>query len=232
MGEALLRGTRIDLQTSLKAVKDLAEVYVRDLEAQEISDAAIAAVNSSIRSLEGALGKTANAVRVKYGTKPAPTYFPLTDDPSCFAGLLEKNIPGLALGQPEIAKAFERHQPYQPGQEVLGLLKPLYRTNHHHDFTVQERRDTRSNDLVIGGGIAISLGSHGMTIGGPPPWRGIPLRQRVTKAEHPELDVEFREVSYIDWFFKDPNVSVLGTLIPLHDLCVGACEDVSSIAGL
>jgi hypothetical protein len=229
----MLRGAGIDLETSRTALQGLPEVYVHDLEAREISDPAIAAVNTIVRCLEGALGKVANEVRRQFGSREAQTYFPMTHDPSCFAALLDHNIPGLASNHPKIAEAFERNQPYQPGKQVLGMLKALYRENHHHDFTAQERRDTQSADLVIDGGIAISLGSHGVTIGGPPPWRGIPLKQRTTHTtEESPLSVEFREITYIDWYFKTPNVSVLGTLIPLDYLSRQACEDVCATAGL
>lgn len=262
----MLRGARIDLEASLKATQALQEVYVRDLESRELSDDAIAAVNTIVRSLEGALGKIAHEVGKRFVAKTVNPYFPITDCPSKFPTLLQKQLPGLAANHPDIAAAFERQQPYQPGHEPVGLLKELYRENHHHDFTLQERRETQSNELRVGGGVLFSMGAHGFSLGGPPPWRGIPVSQTQnppaeTPAEHPpdglmqmsyvqqedgttevyingklmpqtSDGIEAVTTDWIDWYFTQPEVSVLGTLIPLHDLCVMACEEIWASTGL
>ncbi len=261
----MLRGAIIDLQTSLAAGQSLQRIYVRDLESRELSDDAIAAVNTMVRCLEGALGKVTSEVYKHFAKGRATPYFPITADPSRFPELLEKNLPGIRANHPQIAAAVEAQQPYQPGHAPLGLLKALYRENHHHDFTIQERLETQSHELRIGGGMVLSFGEHGISIGGPPPWRGIPISQTqnppaantpatpegpavftmtVQPEGTPEVYVNGKSVpqaaggvegiktTWIDWYFKKEAVSVLGTLLPLHDLVVVACSEVWASTGL
>lgn len=215
------RGVRIDLQTSRGALAQLQEVCVRDLLTGDLSDEAIAAVATIVRSLRGALDKTANETYERYRTKKAKVgpYYPITQPGKDFDALLEQNIPGLAQSQPAIRDAFERHQPYQPGCGSLRLLPDLYRKNHHHDFTLQEQRDFQVWPLTLLTDPSLAPPQSDLRVDGET-WTGVPMK------DGPAAN------SYIDWFFVEPRVSVLRTLIPLHNVCVQACEDISAIADL
>lgn len=195
-----------------------------------------------MRSLEGALVKIAHEVGKQFAPrKGRGPYFPLTDDPTKFPRLLEGELPNLAATSPHIAAAIERQQPYNPGYAVLGLLKALYRENHHHDFTLQERRQAQTQDFMIGGMILMSTGPHGITLGGPPEWRGVPIAQHRAPGSEVYIDGQLQPAggeaalmatTFIDWYFGDPEVSVLGTLIPLHNLAAQACDEVWGSTGL
>jgi hypothetical protein len=263
----MLRGARIDLETSANGLRALVSVYERDLRAKELSDAAIAAVNTVVRSLEGAMGKTATEVAKRFASRHNKTYFPLAGDPAQFRALFTKNFPNVRDPDSLLRAAFERHQPYRPGHAALAHLKALYRENHHHDFTLQEHRETKSLDIRIGGRTFMTLGSHGMTMGGEPEWRGIPVGMvtgptfdipanavpmnelfvaAITRNEDGSVEVYINgkkvgqspaglqaiDRTFIDWYFVRPPVSVLATLVDLHNLCGLACADISSTAGL
>ena len=262
----MLRGARIDLESSAEAAQKLVEVYERDLEAREVSDDMLKAVRTIVTGLQGALGKIADTIDKEFGKDKHP-YFSIEADPARFPARLERNLPGLQASHPDIAAAIERQQPYHPGHEILGLLPDLYRVNHHHDFSVQERRETQSVDIRVGGQVLMTMGTHGMTLGGPPPWRGVLVeRKQDASIDIPENAVPIGEAmimemtrhedgstdfyingkkvgqspaglqavddKYIDWYFVKPEASVLGTLIPLHNLCAQACVEVWDSAGL
>jgi hypothetical protein len=227
----MLRGARIDLESAQDGLVDLDRVYARDLHARTLSDDAIRAVNTVVRSVEGAMGKTADAVAVRFATNPKPgrrlqAYFPLADNPAEFANLREQRLPGVAVNRPDIAAAFERHQPYQPGRSELGYLKQLYRENHHHDFTLQETRSGMFTGLSFGGAFA------GVESGDiPTGWRGVLIVDGMTPLEGLEGASAGFQI-WADWHFKDPPVSVAATLMALVHLGYEACEDVSVTAGL
>jgi hypothetical protein len=227
----VLRGVDIDLKTSQQAVQTLRDTYERDAHEKKLSDEAIRAVSIIVRSLEGAMGKTAHAVGQRYAMEPCRPYFPLTDDPSQFEKLLEGQIPGLRRAHPDIADVFARHQPYQPGRSALTYLKSLYREHHHHDFALQKVEETRSHDVLFPGGVMISMGDKEFRLGvGPPLWPGIPVRRE--KADTLDPRVRARVTTYVDWYFVDPHLSVLGTLPALCDLCTQACVEISQVAVL
>jgi hypothetical protein len=222
----VLRGVRIDLDTSRQSLADLKQVYERDLRARAVSDDAIKAVNTVVRSLEGAMGKTADAVGRRFATKYTQPYFPLTDNPADFPYLLEKQLPGLAANHPLIAEAVERHQPYHPDSSDLRYLKRLYRENHHHDFTLQETGESRFTGMTIGGMFRIGLDSVGATSG----WELL-VEEDTDPLEGAEVFAVGTQ-TWIDWYFTDPRISVATTLLALHRLCSATCEDVAATAGL
>lgn len=230
----MLRGARIDLQSAAKGLDALKQVYERDLRAGTVSDDAIEAVTTVVRSLEGAMGKTADGVAVQYATQPKKpgarlrAYFPLTDNPAEFKDRLGRNLPGVGANYPRIAAAFERHQPYQPDRSELGYLKELYRVNHHHDFTVQETRNSQFVGVFMGG-FRMGLDTVGETSG----WEVLASEEVMALEPKPGLPPTTAGVQHwIDWYFLDPSVSVATTLLALHRLCSEACEDVSATAGL
>ncbi len=228
----MLRGARIDLEIARKTINELGPVYTSDAKEGTLSDEAIGAVNTFLRSLEGAMGKTADAVAQRFATPKKPgervsPYFPLTTNPAKFPNLLEHNLPGVAASRPDIADAFERHQPYHPRRSTLQHLKQLYRENHHHDFTLQTMRGGTFMGISLGEGIRA-----GIETGDPQPdWQGINIGGAATEPYGPEGISISLEV-WVDWYFKDPPVSVADTLVRLGNLCYEACEDVSATAGL
>jgi hypothetical protein len=143
---------------------------------------------------------------------------------------MEKQIKGLAAKKPKIAAAFERHQPYQPEKAELGYLHALARVNKHRDFTPQTRTEHRRVEAEFAGGsvswdpAAVSFGS-GVFIGGVPV---SPATQR--PVPHPTQTV--KDTIYVDWRFRELQVSVLPTLEALARLVRDAVEDVRRQARL
>ena len=236
----MLRGVRVDLETSRDTLPLLKAAYISDLEAHleepegtqpDISDEVIRHVKTIVRSLRSALDSTATAIEQAHGTgqKNAP-YFLMTMDQARFEELLDQQIRGLRATRPDIADAIERHQPYHPESAELQHLPSLYKVNSHRDYTLQIQGTGMTHTMSFMGMHIMSLGPTGMQIGGAAPWLGL-AKTPPTVAGDPEV-ASGVSGEYIDWRFQDPAISVLGTLLPLHETVVRAVEDVSQVAGL
>ena len=224
----VLRAVQIDLDTADKALRALQDAYAADIKAREISDDVIREVGTIIDRVRGALDKTANQVAKRYAVgQKAPVYFPIATDPEDFEAELDKNIRGLRRNYPEIANAFARHQPYTPGSESLRYLRALYRVHRHHDFVLQEHGERSFQSIRVGGMHVLTIGRGGMRIGGPPP-DTVLTEAEVTRG----ADVEVIHGKALDWRFKDPPVSVVGTLRGCYQAAVGACQDIGGVAEL
>src|ERR1022692_3621293 len=208
-----------------EGVEEVRAHYEADLAAKQVSDELLYAVSRIISDCLSALDWTANAIKEKYGSSGGRSpYFPLRSTPQDFERGLDEQIRGLRATEPQIAHAFERHQPYQPGKTELGYLHALGRVNKHQDFTPQIRQEQRRVDVQFSGGSvsfdpgAVRFGP-GVSIGGVPV---DPMTQR--PIPHPSQMVT--EAVYVDWRFNDPPVSVLPTLEILATLVRVAVEDV------
>ncbi len=223
----MLRAAKIDLDIAERALGELGTVYVRDAQAGHLSDEAIGAVSAVIRFVRGALDKTAHNVARKCLRPGLSPYYPIVPDPQDFASALEKQLPKLATKHPAVADAFERNQPFStPEHEVLLHLPKLYRAHQHHDFALQENTDTRATDFEMPGGAFFGLYSGPSSAG----WNGVLV------SEEPETLVEglvsLVRRHWIDWYWKNAQVSVWKTLCELQDVCRHACSDISATAGL
>lgn len=214
----MLRGVDIDLRMSAESFNPLIEVYTRDREATEVSDDVIKHVVTIVRCLRGALDKTANEVNKRYGTgKNVRPYYPIEAEASRFESTLNSQIPGLRVTRPDIADAFKRHQPFEPGQEVLAHLPDLYKVSHHHDYVLQERRPEQRLGLFVGNMPLVTMGPQGTRIGG---------------ATLEDMFVKVGAGGSVIWCFKDPPLPVGPTLFRLHNACNAACVDIAQVAGL
>jgi hypothetical protein len=198
--------------------------YERDLAAKEVADDTLYAIRNIVQDCQSALDWTANAVKKKYGTGKWSPYFPLVHDPAEFPAALEKQIKGLAKKKPEIAAAFERHQPYHSDKIELGYLHALSRVEKHQDFTPQTRTEQRMRSaqrgpMVVGWNPAIARMGPGAQI------LGVPVDPR-TQLPIPNPHFVVTETVYVDWQFNEPPVSVLPTLERLVKLVRAAVRDV------
>ena len=210
-----------------KAKEHLAEVtrlYERDLGSQTLSPDLLYAIRSVVQDCQSALDATATRVKETYG-KPSnwKPYFPLTSPPAGraeFDKKLEEQIRGLALTQPNVAAAIERHQPYNSGKTELGYLHKLCRANKHADFTAQTQQ--RRKEWTQGGvtwteGVSWTGGVY-VGVGGQMRPMGEPATTSVT--------------IYVHWMFVDPPVPVLPTLRALVAQVEAAVEDIHDAASL
>jgi hypothetical protein len=222
-----------------EAVETVRGHYQADLAAKEVSDDLLYAVRQTIQDCQSALDWTATAVKEKHiAASQWHPYFPLVRVPGDFAAELEKQLKGLAACKPQIAAAFERHQPYQNGKAELGYLHTLAKVNKHRDFTAQTREETRWIEVPGPGGSSIGFqpagpGQAGISFGEGVrvSLGGVPVNPKTLQplGGGPK---PYHETVYVDWRFNDPEVSVLPTLATLAGLVRGAVEDINREAQL
>lgn len=101
----------------------------------------------------------------------------------------------------------------------------LYRTEQHHDFTPQVRRENPAVRFEApGGGVSIQLGkgaSIQLGAGSDIRLGGVSIR-----------NIEPKKVIYVDWLFADTNTSALGTLNKIQTGIRPILQDISSVSGL
>lgn len=220
------------LKKADEGVQQVRNHYEEDLRAKQVSGDLLYAVRQVVQDCQSALDWTATAVKEKFypgaGWKP---YFPLTKSSGDFPAEMEKQIAGLLADHPDVASAFERHQPYEAGKSELGYLHALSRVNKHQDFTAQTRVESRRVEARSAGGAVVSWNPANVRFSGNVLINGVPVDQ-LTQRPVPHPSQTVTETIYVDWRFKDPALSVLPTLEALVRLVRAATDDVRSEAQL
>lgn len=212
-----------------KIDEGLARVEARcqnDLGAKAVSNEMLYEVRRVIQDCQSALDWTASAVDARYGSRGRP-YFPIGRDQADFEKKLDAQIPGLRRNRPHIADAFERHQPYRPGCEVLAQLHELSRVNKHQDFSPQTRTERRTTRVEVAG--ASAEWAEGVRFAPGVAILGVPI-DAGTQRPTLKAGATVTNVTYVDWRFVNPNLSVRPTLRSLARAVREAVLDVSAAA--
>lgn len=214
---------RVMVAKAREHLADVERLYERDLASKVLSEELLYAIRGVVQDCQSALDGTATRVKQSYGKGTWKPYFPLIRPPGGlpeFEAELEKQIAGLAASRPQVAAAFERHQPYHAGRAELGYLKTLVNANKHADFTPQVRHEQRRWQQ---GGVSWGEGvswTGGVFVGVGGAMR--PMGDRATTTQ----------TIYVHWQFVDPPVAVLPTLQALVAQVHAAVEDIHQEASL
>jgi hypothetical protein len=210
----------VRLRESDKTLALVEVVYKSDVFSQVLSDELVYAIRGVASDCQSALDTTAVRVKKKYlKTSDWMSWFPLSRGPADFAKKLDQQLPGLLVSEPRIAAAFERHQPYQPGNSELGYLHALAHANRHSDFSPQRRTETVEIEGVTGGGFTVSTVEASLDSLG------------VGAGEQTAVRYMTRTV-LVGWNFLDPPAPVLPTLRALVRQTRDAVADICREAGL
>ena len=131
---------------------------------------------------------------------------------------LKEVAPDLAIAHPNVAAAFERHQPYHSEKAYLAYLRPLARVNKHRDFTLQEGTPFAWTEVKTPWG---TIGMQGQAAG-----TSVDLHNGDETFTYTFPEAE----TYMDWFFVDPAVRVIDTLDQLSIVVPMAVRDVRATA--
>lgn len=223
---AMASGIAILLRKIVEGRTDIYRPYVRDRTAPDVPDDLLYAIRIYVQDLQSALDWTATAVKDSLlGRTPrswAP-YFPLAKSPTDFPADLEKQLKGLAATHPDVAAAFERHQPYQPAKSELGYLHALAKVNKHQDFTAQTATPFQWREVKT------PFGTFGFSAAAIKDDDTVDIHLadgRTMKYTLPPAETLY------DWFFVDPPVRVLETLDVLGTQVRLAVEDIRHEAGV
>lgn len=206
-----------------EGLREMEGIYQRDLTAKQESPDLLRVVRRIIADERSVLDFVAHAVAEKYGHPKDRAYFPITTSAPDFPKLLDGNITALTMNHPQIAAAFERHQPYRAGKDALQYLPALSRENKHQKFSAQTRQETRriQSGAVGWNPDQVKFGS-GVSVSGNPI---NPQTQRPAPGT-------YTETIFVDWEFVDPPVPVRSTLSEIARIAHEATADIRHEARL
>lgn len=220
-----MRAALIELRNSRDAMKRLLPIYTESAREGSMLDSAIGEISTVVRALRSSLDKAANQIYFDtHGKSGRRTYFPLTDDPSTFENLLERNIPGLLRSAPMVADAIRDCQPFVPEFSCFALLPNLYRVNAHHGFELHDRRPSiEIRDSPEDFKKDEKKWAHDECT-----WPGVVIERKtwtvLGRGDISNADVDYRQ----DWYFENTGKSVFGTLLSLHNATVKAIGIISA----
>ncbi|MEO8898994.1 MAG: hypothetical protein ABI352_00770 [Candidatus Dormibacter sp.] len=182
---------------------------------KKMSPALHVTIKHVLEDQRSALDYTAYAIAEACGKASSKIYYPMAQSAERFPAAMEDRMKGIAAALPTVAEAIERHQPYR--QVALRYLSKLTREHKHRRLTRHEWT-VRPGTAVVKGG---SLGWYGL---GWPIWLVDP-----DSPTPPDGNIE---TTFVDWYFSDPSVPVLGTLADIQDTVRAALLDIHQAARL
>ena len=199
--------------------------YADVKDADSLPEDLLYAIRNLVQDCQSALDWTMSDVHKRYVANKGRPYFPLVADHDELVKALDRWLPQVRAAHPDIAAAFERHQPYRAGNAALGHLHELSGVNKHRQFSTQRLDVTESvHPWVAAGGsvetIPVKYGPMLDKDGVPIPgkkWLPLPTIVAITN---------------IDWRFIDSDVSVLPTLTSLAAAVREAVVDIRATAGI
>jgi hypothetical protein len=206
-------------------LSEIESMYQDSLREQEVPGRLQALVRTFIAENRSAMEYVANAVASKHGKAGRSVYWPNAKTADKFTEAFDKSFPDLKDERPEIAAAWEQVQSYQPGYEWIAVLMELARKNGHHELTPQTRMETVRREAHGAGG-SVSWDPGGVTFGAGVEIMGQPVDPRTQRT------AATQEVVYVDWLFRQPQVSALAALREIKAGMRPMLQEVCSVAGL
>jgi len=210
--------TRIEnIQALLEKADDQLEKikaeYSKSLHAQSISAMLRIEIKNLCENMRSVLDYLAHDIHECYcqkGSSGARFYFPILPDKKSFDSKLNQWFPGLRQAASNVVSALEVIQPFQSGQEWLGLFNRLNNENKHGDLVEQTRVERQETRVTSQSGGQVSW-TPGVTFGQGVSVMGVPIDPRTQlPVPHPSIKVE--KIIWVDFQFEGIEVSALGLL--------------------
>ncbi|HXB14741.1 MAG TPA: hypothetical protein VNV44_03260 [Solirubrobacteraceae bacterium] len=214
------------LAHSQELLDALHPVYDQSLTAQDAGHKLKPKIKAILGEQRTALDYLATGVYSAYGdgsaTGPQVRY-PFAKSEKGFDRAIDKTMPGVRAGRPDVARAIGRYQRYRPGQEWLKWLNGL-RTQSAHARLIPLVPELGERYEFTGGLIVIA--PSGATFAHPILGESASIEQLVG------VEATYRRSLYLGWRFTDPDRPVLQTLREIQDGVRVASGDVCRVAGL
>jgi len=121
----------------------------------EIEEVLKPVIKSSLEQLRSILEYSAQDIWSSYTKKKNSPYFPYGRDEAEFTKSAAKNLPGLQLQRPNVYALIESIQPHICGDKWLPELCSVTNFNKHRGLSKQVRANSKSSDVVVGGGAIV-----------------------------------------------------------------------------
>jgi len=145
------------LVTARARLNELSALQLTVERRTEVPAAVFQAVKDIVQAQVTALDSTARIIGsavLNRDVKRLP-YYPKVKNPTSFTVSLQSQLPGLAKAHPDIADAYERHQPYQKGRRFLALLFELAAVRKATNLPLEVRESgteqENSGDIYLAG---------------------------------------------------------------------------------
>ncbi len=162
-------------------------------------------VKNVLENMRSTLDYAGREITERYGERGRFRYYPLADTRELFGEVMERNMPGVAMSQPSVRDAIERHQPYN--SPWLAQLNKLTNTYKHNFFPTKTVRPSGLIERVEESGTLLAYQPEVSSRIGPLPTGAV---------ERPHLD----------WHWGGTNVSVRGALLLFEHRLRQALSDI------
>jgi hypothetical protein len=222
--------------TSIQAILDRAQRDFSKLEADYQKALSLRTISADLKidiknisgNLRSALDYLAADIRETCCPAANPNdrfYFPVLPTVNEFRARTRQWYPSLELLRSDVWNYFESVQPFQIGCEWLGNLNRVNNENKHEDLVEQTRVDNPRVVVTTQGGGTVSWTPGSVRFGSGVYIGGVPVNP-ATQLPHPHPSQKVEQVVWVDFRFRDPNVSVLGLL---KDSIAGAAKIATDI---
>lgn len=229
-----VRGVLHEAEKQLVAIGTL---YEADLELQRASPTLRGKIKGFLANQRAALDLVAEGVVAAHGAGEAHTHYPFAGDEVGFEGSIDKNMPGVRAGRPDIAGVVARHQPFSV--PALAQLRGLLTDESQQRLTPETRERPKdaapaapadppapaappppapanAGGAVLSGGLFIN---------------GVPHDPTTLQRQQEERLAESKDI-YVDWRFGGSDGSALTVLRAIGAAVRSTIDEVSVAAGL
>lgn len=200
-----------------RAQRDLNKLeadYTASLSARMISPDLRIDIKNICGNLRSILDYLAGDVREKCCPTANPNarfYFPVFPARTDFEGQTRTCYPGLETARPDVWHYLESVQPYHAAYEWLGQLNQINNENKHDNLVQQTRTEAPRVTVTTPGGGMVSWDPRAVRFGSGVFIGGVPVDPR-TQMPVPHPSITVQQVIWVDFRFKDPDVSAIGLL--------------------
>jgi len=138
-------------------------------------------------------------------------YFPVLQDEGDFLRKTSEWYPDLETARPAVWAYFRSVQPYHPQFRWLGQLNSVNNENKHGDLVEQTRVDSPRVNVTLSGGGGVSWDPRAVQFGSGVFIGGVPVNP-ATQLPLPHESQKVERVTWVDFRFRDQDVSALGLL--------------------
>jgi len=209
------------LEQAKKDLPIIEEQYKNALQQQHIPDSLKIAVKRFVGDIRSALDYIAHDVYDKYSGASKDergVYFPIDPKPGMFVKNASKKFPNLDTSNPALFNYLVDLQPDKaPENKWLLDLNEVNNDSKHHDLTEQVKKESQrvtvtvQDTISMRDGVSMSWTPANVKFGKGVSIGGVPI-DPVTQMPVPDSRAKVEKVTWVDFRFKDIDVSALNLM--------------------